>query len=226
MSRALGMLLSGLVMIHLWSGSAAAQDSGPPTDTTAVTAPMDTTELPPGLIPVDTALLTPIDTGPSAGGAFLRSLVIPGWGQAAFGDYIRGGVYFAGQAANAFMLVKTISHLQAANEIERRRVAAVRDSLLTAAASDSALFARLQDPGALADAISATPGVADIRELVAAREQQREDWIAWMVFWTLANAIDAYVTAQLEDFPADIFAQRRQGGGLRIGARLPAGGTP
>ncbi|MGH7555350.1 MAG: hypothetical protein ACREMQ_20295, partial [Longimicrobiales bacterium] len=41
--------------------------------------------------------------GPSPRGAFLRSLLIPGWGQASVGSYTRGGIFFAIQSTSGYM---------------------------------------------------------------------------------------------------------------------------
>ncbi len=47
-------------------------------------------------------------------GAFVRSLVIPGWGQAAVDQPGRGAFYFAAGAFTGFMVVKSQSELDAA----------------------------------------------------------------------------------------------------------------
>jgi len=52
----------------------------------------------------------PPSTGrPSPGGAFLRSVLVPGWGQAASGSYGRAAFYFLAQAGNVWMAYKTDS---------------------------------------------------------------------------------------------------------------------
>jgi hypothetical protein len=47
-------------------------------------------------------------------GAFVRSLVIPGWGQAAVDQPGRGAFYFAASSFTIFMVVKSQSELDAA----------------------------------------------------------------------------------------------------------------
>lgn len=171
---------------------------------------------------------------PSPGGAFLRSVMVPGWGQAAYGAYFRGGVYFAAQSGSWFMLVKTMAKLAEARSIEARRLAAAtelaRDSLLARAENDPALAEKYEDPLKLAMDVDVAAenneSVRDIRGLVGAREQQREDWVAWTLFWTLASGIDAFVNAHLSDFPARVAAEPRPGGGLSVGVQIPTRRRP
>lgn len=47
-------------------------------------------------------------------GAFFRSLVLPGWGQAAVDQPLRGAFYFAMEAGSLFMLLKSSAKLSAA----------------------------------------------------------------------------------------------------------------
>lgn len=74
---------------------------------------------------------TPGDTLPSAAaavqdstppttplGAFVRSLVLPGWGQTVVGRPFRGAVYFGAEAASLFMVFKAQSKLAAARRAE------------------------------------------------------------------------------------------------------------
>ena len=64
---------------------------------------------------------------------------------------------------------------------------------------------------------------------MSARTQQREDWIAWSIFWILASGIDGFVTAHLADFPADIELSPERDRSLRLEVRVPlpvpGGGT-
>jgi hypothetical protein len=142
--------------------------------------------------------------------AFIRSLVIPGWGQSAFGAYTRGGIYFAGWTGNWFMNVKNHVRLDEARNRLDLRTAQVRDSLIHSPPSPDAppnpdsMRAVLDTTNLLETTVRADAIGADLRGLVSSREQQREDWIAWSLFWILASGIDAYVTAHLADFPATI----------------------
>ena len=58
-------------------------------------------------------------------------------------------------------------------------------------------------------------------DLVDAREQQREDWIAWSLFWLLASGVDAFVNAHLADFPAAIELEPAQDRSLSVSLQIP-----
>ena len=98
----------------------------------------------------------PADSTPSLApyrsprGAFLRSLVIPGWGQAWVGSPGRGAVYFAMEASSGWMLYKTQSRLSDA----RRRVEHLENI----------------QPTVVGDTIA----LHDARRLAKSRSQQRE----------------------------------------------------
>jgi hypothetical protein len=143
-------------------------------------------------------------------GAFIRSMVIPGWGQSAFGAYTRGGIYFAGWTGNWFMNFKNHVRLNEARNRLDLRTAQVRDSLIFsppepgAPPNPDSMRAVLDTTNLLLATVRQDPIGSDLQGLVSSREQQREDWIAWSLFWILASGIDAYVTAHLADFPATI----------------------
>ncbi|HEX6941162.1 MAG TPA: DUF5683 domain-containing protein [Longimicrobiales bacterium] len=168
--------------------------------------------------------------GPSPAGAFVRSLLVPGWGQASHGAYVRGGVFFSLQAGSWFMLVKTMAKLAEARSIEEVRVAGVRDSLLALAATDPELAERYREPRNLEldlqRAAEQDEGVVAIRGLVHAREEQREDWIAMTIFVTLMSGVDALVNAHLADFPTRVTVDPARDGRVSIGVTVPAGGAP
>jgi len=70
--------------------------------------------------PRDTAAAAPADAGGppvSPMGAFFRSLVLPGWGQASVGRPVRGAFYFTMEAGSLWMLFKTQSKLNAAERL-------------------------------------------------------------------------------------------------------------
>jgi len=176
--------------------------------------------------PVDSLALRRL---PSPGGAFLRSVLVPGWGQAAYGAYFRGGVYFAAEAGSWFMLLKTIAKLGEAKDIKNWRVGMVRDSAMAVITADPEEWAKYEnDPLALEAYLGRTvdqhPNVRSARKLVDARKEQREDWIVLTLFWALASGVDAYVNAHLSDFPARIEADALSDGRFELGVRLPVGG--
>lgn len=129
----------------------------------------------------------------SARGALIRSLVLPGWGQAYVGAPGRGAVYFALEAGSVWMTYTTLRQLGEARETQRW----------------------LRETGELAE--------GDRLAVVDAREDQLEDWITLSVFVLLFGAADAYVTAQLADFGEHVGVGPATGGGVRLQARLPVG---
>lgn len=194
------------------------------TDTTQV--PVDSVVVSPEARPTVTAAAADTLLPISPRGAFARSLLVPGWGQSAFGSYFRGGIYFAGWAGNWFMIFRNQVRLDYARDQFDRRARQIEDELIAASPNPDSLRAVLDTvPSVLDQAIRADdgPGASgnELRKLVGSREQQREDWIAWSIFWLLASGVDAYVTAQLADFPADIDVRRNADRTVSLGVQLP-----
>lgn len=149
--------------------------------------------------------------------AFIRSLLVPGWGQFSAGATKSAIVFVSLQAASDFMLVKTIGRLNDARAAERDTSAALLRRL-TAAGDTATLNRYNRNPDALNAAVDS---LGSYHGLVLSRKKQREDWITLAVFWTLASAADAFVVAQLSDFPADVQVEPREGGGMlfRVGIK-------
>ena len=119
-------------------------------------------------------------------------MVVPGWGQAAAGSPGRGAFYFTVQSVTMWMILKTNKLLGSASDIlDMRRLDA----------SERLMADPLVDPVDLAAAIEADLPVLSALELEEIRRQQREDWIAFAVFFLLLGGADAFVTAHLADFP-------------------------
>jgi hypothetical protein len=169
--------------------------------------------------------VAPAVRGVSPRGAMIRSWLVPGWGQASVGSYRRGGFWFALQGTSWYMLLKTLGRLNTARGIESRLVGIATDSLNALIAMDSLLAEELSDPLAFEDAVGEHTGVQDIRGLVDAREQQRQDWITYTIFFTLISGVDAYVNAHLRDFPVDIVTPPSTDGSIRLMFRVPVGST-
>lgn len=166
--------------------------------------------------PAPDTLLVP--AGPTPAGAMVRSVILPGWGQAAVGSPLRGGVYFLGHTVNVFMLLKTRARLGEIRSIAGRREGVLRDSVATANPDLSPEeLAALQ-----AEATEDDAPLEGFRALEDSREQQREDWLVWGGFWLLAGAVDAYVAAQLSDFPADVIVRPGSRGALELGLSIGA----
>lgn len=222
------VLLAPLAALLLAVPAAAQQKPRPRVDTiraridTARAAPLDT-----GRVAADTGRTAAQDTagrtlliGP--GKAFLRSLLVPGWGQASARSYWRGGIFFAIETVSDYMLIKTIAKLNSAKSWENVRRSFVIDSFQTRLAGDSIFADSIKKRGGLTLAVDSTQAVKDAHALVKTRKKQREDWITLAIFWTLAGGADAFVNAQLSDFPTSIEVEPRAGGGLEIRAALPA----
>ncbi|HSJ30875.1 MAG TPA: DUF5683 domain-containing protein [Longimicrobiales bacterium] len=160
---------------------------------------------------------------PSPRAAFVRAMVVPGWGHLYTGEYTRGAVYFTLQSTSWFMLVKTLRRLDEVEDREDRLTALATDSLEAAMAADSALAEDLQDPEAYETALLGYPGLQNARSLARARRQQRQDWITYTLFFTFAAAVDAYVTAHLKDFPGEVIAEPAPGGRMDLGVQIPVG---
>lgn len=213
-------LLLASVLAFGGAGTAAAQEPVP-RDTAAVRADTSVTATVPQA--VGPRAPAPVDTtrhGPSPRGALLRSLVVPGWGQLAAGAYVRGPIYMAIGVTSWGMLGKTIRKLGDAEDRRDAAVTAAVDSLMTLVREDSLIAEQLKDPIAFREAVMGDSLVAHRTSLVEARRQQRQDWIAYTLFFTFLNALDAYVAAHLADFPGELDVQRRADGGVAVGMRL------
>jgi hypothetical protein len=161
------------------------------------------------------SVLAPVGITPR--GAFLRSILVPGWGHAEVGSYVRGGFYFAAQSATVFMIVKTHSRLARAGDRLELMELVVRRRLEASGTTD---------PGALETAVGQDPLVEDLRALESSRSEQRQDWMALGIFLVFLGGADAFVSAHLADFPAAVEIVPTPGGGLEIGFSVPVGFRP
>lgn len=167
-------LVAGIAAAAAWTDTAAAQDRG-------------------AVAREDPERVERPGAGVSAAGAFARSVVLPGWGQAYVGSPGRGAVYFAMEAGAVWMTYKTWRQLGEARALQ----AWMRESR------------RL--------------GERERLDLVGAREEQFEDWITLSLFVLLFSGIDAFVTAQLADFDEQVGVRPSTAGGLGLEARLRVG---
>ncbi len=112
------------------------------------------------------------------GGAFLRSMILPGWGQSRLDRNVTGGLFLAWEGVCATMVWKTVWQLD---------------------------YARARN------------------KFVASHVQEREDWIVLLVFNHLLAGAEAYVSANLYDFPVSLKARALPDGATGIGVevRLP-----
>lgn len=164
--------------------------------------------------------------GPVPRTAFIRALIVPGWGHFAMGENRRGAVFVALQGTSWAMLGKTMHGLGQARDVERGLELLATDSLNAAIAADTALARQLENPTAYENALLTYPGLSDARDLSRARQRHRQDWIVYTIVTTFAAAVDAYVAAHLSDFPAEITADRSRDSGVSLGLRVPVGRSP
>lgn len=157
---------------------------------------------------------SPAGPGPRVSplGAFLRSLILPGWGHAAVGAYARGGFYVLADASTGWGLFKSSTFLKQAHELEARRVEDVRRRLT----ADG-----ITDPDSVTAAIDGDNGVRDARDLVESRREQREDWLALGIFLLFLGGADAFVSAHLADFPPPVAVTPRPDGALELRLSIP-----
>lgn len=145
-------------------------------------------------------------------GAFLRSLVLPGWGHTEVGSYVRGGFYVATQAATGFMLIKTQTRLSRAR---------TRLDLMEEVVRERLVASGVDDPETLEASVESDPEVSDLQALVDTRSEQREDWIALGIFFLFLGGADAYVSAHLADFPAAVEIEGTPEGGMEVEISIP-----
>ena len=151
---------------------------------------------------------------PSPGGAFLRSVLVPGWGQASSGSYGRAAFYFLAQAGNVWMAYKTHS----------LRGTARRQQRMLEDAKTAELLRGGVDPEAIEAELAADERIEDIRLLATARDEQMEDWVALLVFFTFFGGADGFVSAHLADFPAPLTVEPvagPSGTAFEVGLSLP-----
>jgi hypothetical protein len=126
--------------------------------------------------------------------ALLRSMAVPGWGQAYAGSPGRGAIYFAMGSGAFWMTLKTQRQLSASREHDRW----------------------LRETGQLQE--------RQISPLTRARAQQFEDWVTLALVTLAFSGIDAYVVAQLADVAEQVDIRPGPGGGLQFQTRFGVGG--
>jgi len=146
--------------------------------------------------PVPVEPLEPLGVSPA--GAFLRAVLVPGWGHAAIGSYTRGGFYFALESATAYTFLRTRRRLSEARERAALRESIVRADLATAG---------ITDLDVIASRVGEDAALKGFQDLVKSREGQQEDLVAFGIFLLFLSGADAYVSAHLARFPAPIEVQ-------------------
>jgi hypothetical protein len=110
-------------------------------------------------------------------GAFWRSFLIPGWGQAVTGRQMTGAAFVAWEGVTVMMTLKA---QQEANYFK-----AIHSQNLTL------------------------------------KRQEVQDWLVLWIFNHLFSGAEAYVSAHLRDFPADLKLQALPGARTGIGVSVP-----
>ena len=182
-----------------------------------VTASAQEAPPPPTAPPTAVEIAPPRPNVPSPGGAFLRSLVVPGWGHAAIGAYGRGAFYVVTESATAWMLIRTRLRLSEARDRVATRERVVRASLEAEGVTD---------PTELQTRIAADPGVSAAGALVESRESQQEDWVALGIFLMLLSGADAYISSHLAHFPdpIEVGVVPAADGGIALAVKVPVRG--
>jgi hypothetical protein len=121
------------------------------------------------------------------------------------------------------MLLRTLARYNQAKQVLSRVEGLAMDSLDILIAMDTAAARRLGDPSAYAAAVTNASGVIRSRALVNSRRQQRQDWITYTLFFTMMSGVDAYVTAHLRGFPAELSGEPRPDGSFAFGLTVPLG---
>lgn len=165
-------------------------------------------------LPGPPALEAPL--GISPGGAFLRALLIPGWGHAAIGSYGRGGFYFTAQAATVYTALRA-----------RRRIGEAQDRVRFQERNLRAQLASegVTDPAEVQTRLDGDDTLGDLNNLLDSRQEQQEDLVALSLFLILISGVDAYVSAHLAGFPEplDMGITPTAEGGVEVGLSLTIG---
>ena len=190
-----------LAVVLSTSGAAGQNDPPPP---------------PPQAQPEVEAPELEYSSGVSPLGAFLRAIVVPGWGHAAVGSHGRGGFYLTTQAVTGWMLAKTASRRSSARELRAVRETQLRaDLALEGVTDETEILARIE----------ADEDWAGADRLAGARQQQFEDWLALGIFTVLLSGADALVSAHLQDFPDVTLTPTTDEGRMELRVSVPLGGS-
>ena len=162
--------------------------------------------------PDSTAAFIPVT--PST--AFLRAVLLPGWGHTSIGSHTRAGFYFTLEATTVYGLLRTRKRLNEVNARAEFRENALREDLAAQGITD---FEEIES------ALDSDATLEDMRDLADSRRQQREDWAALGIFLLLLSGADAYVSAHLQNFPAPLEMQAAPAGDGRVevGFRIKVG---
>lgn len=150
------------------------------------------------------------------GGAFVRSLILPGWGHASTGAHFRGAFYVAAQSGAVWMLSKSLASHREARRMRDQEILAVRGRLRASGVvqADSLRVLTNQDAR-----------VQEWEDMVDRRSEEVEDWVAAALVILLIQAADAFVAGHLMDHPEPLSMDISPGpaGGWEVGVRIDPG---
>ena len=149
------------------------------------------------------------------GGAFARSLVLPGWGHVVSGAPTRGAFYMAAQSATGWMLWKSTARRRSALRFRALELRSVEEEIRRGG---------VLDPDSVRFLAEGSRRVEKWDELAERRADQVEDWAALAIFLVFLGATDAFVSSHLANFPEPLSLEvfpRGGGGGWAVGLRLP-----
>jgi hypothetical protein len=124
--------------------------------------------------------------------AFVRGLLIPGWGHVGTESYFRGGVFVAAQTSAWWMIWKSMSQRNEARRLRETEVSIAEDRMRARG---------IMDPDSVSFLAEQDPALERWDLLLERRDEQVEDWIFLSAFLALLGAVDAFVAAHLWDFP-------------------------
>ena len=157
--------------------------------------------------------LLPATASVSPGGAFLRAVLVPGWGHVSIGANARAGAYFAIESAVAYGIIRTRRRISEAASRANFRELLLREDLTTKG---------ITDPNQIENALESDATLADLKSLGESRSDQQEDLVAFGLFLLFLSGADAFVSAHLKDFPDPIAIEGgpTNDGRLEIGLKL------
>jgi len=128
--------------------------------------------------PEDTVKVPPFRVEPPVSplGAAMRSLLVPGWGQAAVDRHVTGAIFIFWEGLTLTMTIKSVHQLHYQEDT----------------------------------------GVEDLE----GKRSEVQDWAVLLAFNHLLAAAEAYVAANLWDFPVDLKVDRLPSGDPALGVRF------
>ena len=145
----------------------------------------------------------------SPGSAFLRSFLVPGLGQLKLDRRKAATIFIVGEVGTVAMSLKSWNDLRKAKD-------ARKDTVATPVVDDAGQPV-LDSTGV--QKVTVAPRNPNLVGRIRARRTHLEDWLAGVLFNHLFAGAEAYVSAHLADFDANVQANY-VAGGVRVMARV------